>query len=100
MKFIRALDADGATWGAVQNLGITNVYESNWSARSPGGIPTVVYEQGGDITMLRANDPQGSSWGSPVTLVPGSDYPYADWVAGGFAIAFGSGGSVWYYKHF
>jgi PKD repeat protein len=66
-NYIRALDASGTTWDS--NICLN--YPS-W-ARYPklgvfGGKPIIVYQEGGDLVYLSANDADGTTWAAPTIV--------------------------------
>jgi len=80
MKYVRANDSDGATWGTPVSLrlftigGSFNIYAKGGSCRLAvlNGRPTVQFAAGPDIYVVTARDATGTSWGSPNLLVNGS----------------------------
>ena len=76
LKFIRALDASGTSWGPDQNLGHVH-YDSDTSMAIVNGRPAIAYydNDGGEqsVRFLRANDENGSSWPSTPVKVNGEN---------------------------
>lgn len=77
--YVRSFDALGAGWGPVTvvpqsaNAGIDSI-----SVALVEGCPAVAYqsEKGQRLNYLRANDPQGGSWGGTVLLDAGQKTGY------------------------
>ena len=79
LKYVRALDGGGNTWGSPIALGPMDVRKSSLAAIN--GNPAVSYTGClGDILILkyvRADDASGSAWGAP--LIVGSELDDAEW---------------------
>lgn len=69
LKYIRALDADGATWPAgpvtVDVTGTVGLYTSLGTA---GSRPAISYQGGNALKFVRANDGFGTTWGAGVVI--------------------------------
>ena len=66
LRIIRALDENGATWGASQV--IANSSGSNTSTAIINGNPAVVTGGSQGLQYIRANDVNGTTWGTPINL--------------------------------
>jgi uncharacterized delta-60 repeat protein len=71
LKYVRALDARGVSWGApvtVASLGNTG---RNPSLDIINGNPAITYhdDSTGALMYVRANDAQGVSWATPVSVL-------------------------------
>ena len=74
MKFIRANNADGTSWGSPQTVdnNVNKVGEYN-SLAIVNGYPAISYYDGsvGKLNFIRATDANGTSWGTPQLLDDG-----------------------------
>ena len=70
LKYVRANDADGTSWGAPVTPDSTGNVGWFTSLAVVNGNPAISYWDGtnGDLQYVRANDADGSSWGAPLTL--------------------------------
>jgi hypothetical protein len=72
LKYCRALTTNGGTWGApvVAHVGGASLVGKFPSLAVVNGRPAVAYydESADDLKYVRANDINGATWGSPLTL--------------------------------
>ncbi|MCC7479548.1 PKD domain-containing protein [bacterium] len=70
MKFVRANDADGASWGLPLTLDSAGDTGVNPSLAVVGGTPSIAYADftNFDLRFVRALDADGSTWDTPLTL--------------------------------
>jgi Carboxypeptidase regulatory-like domain len=70
LRYVRALDASGATWAPPVTLDSTGTVGQYTSLAIVGGNPAISYYDNstGDLKYVRANDANGTTWGAPVTL--------------------------------
>ncbi|OYW77539.1 MAG: hypothetical protein B7Z37_03680 [Verrucomicrobia bacterium 12-59-8] len=68
LKFIRAVDAKGTTWGAPQVIDGTRGSGTFLSMALINGNPAVSYYSGGSLYFVRALDANATSWGVPLFL--------------------------------
>ncbi|MCB1187580.1 hypothetical protein KDL29_10490 [bacterium] len=76
LKFIRAADATGAHWSAPQTLEFNSDVGQYCSLAVISGNPAIAYHEyvlgdgfvDGNLRFIRAVNPQGSSWGQPVSV--------------------------------
>lgn len=71
LRFTHALDADGASWVTLVNIGAsggTRPWLLNVNSR-----PAVAWQEGGMIKYARAADAAGDTWGAPVNIDTGND---------------------------
>lgn len=77
LKYVRALDADGNNWGSpitIRELGCGCCQRSKFEIIN--GHPTLMYRNnggGGHLEYVRANDPDGNSWPTPMLLGTNKD---------------------------
>ncbi len=69
LYYVRALDPDGAAWGAPIQVVSSNVWV-RFSMAVVQGNPAVAYTTAADgqLQFVRSLDTTGSSWGNPVTV--------------------------------
>ncbi len=80
MKYVRASDTNGTTWGTPVSLPIFALSGGfNFTAKGGScrlavldGRPTVQFAAGPDVYVVTARDTIGTSWGSPSQIVNGS----------------------------
>ncbi|MCB1186092.1 PKD domain-containing protein [bacterium] len=78
VKYRRASDVDGASWGSTvtiaSNASVNDSYD-NPSLLVINGNPAISYESraGSDIVYKRATDANGTSWGSQVNVATNDD---------------------------
>lgn len=65
--YIRATDANGATWGTPINVG-ANGYYGPIDMAIVDGFPAIMSDDNGTITYIRAADANGTTWGSIVNI--------------------------------
>lgn len=83
LKYVRALDADGFTWASPITIEATNQAEVGSSASMCiiNGNPAIAYcgvyssTTNRAVRFVRAMDPNGDSWGAPVTVVTSAPIP-------------------------
>jgi len=71
LKYVRALDATGSAWGTPLTLDSSSGDMGRYPSMAiVNGNPAISYPDGnGDYLMyIRANDPDGETWGSPVAI--------------------------------
>ena len=72
LKFVRANDATGTSWAAAVSVNSNGTGGHDTSLAVVNGNPAISYwnNNNGDqnLTYVRANDANGTSWGTPVTL--------------------------------
>jgi PKD repeat protein len=70
LKFVRALDNDGITWGMPVDVDTANLTGAYASMQIVAGNPALAYYYvtGKDLRFVRALDNDGTSWGTPLTL--------------------------------
>jgi uncharacterized repeat protein (TIGR01451 family) len=71
LMYVRATDANGATWGTPVTVDATSNVGVMWASLAViNGNPAIAYPVGtnGAITYVRATDANGTSWGTPVTV--------------------------------
>lgn len=77
LVWLRAADADGNIWNAPITILPPGVYAHDLSVAIVNGNPAIAYTNGnagfpsGGLMYVRANDPNGDTWGTPV-LVDGT----------------------------
>ena len=69
LRYVRALDAQGTTWGTSQTVG-SYVYYGKIELIVVDGYPAIAYYDYWDenLYFVRATDAQGSNWGSPICV--------------------------------
>ncbi|MCH7471456.1 PKD domain-containing protein [bacterium] len=69
LKYVRASDADGTSWGAPVAPDSTGGVGQYTSLAVVNGNPAISYLDGtnGDLRYVRASDADGTSWGAPLT---------------------------------
>ncbi len=93
LKYVRASDATGSSWGTPVTVDSTGVVGLFASLAVVDGRPAIAYYDAGtfDLKYVRASDATGSSWGTPLTLDSGGkvgQYPSLAVVDGNPAIAY------------
>jgi hypothetical protein len=76
LMYVRALDADGAAWGAPLNAGAIADDEGPYTClKIINGRPAISYQslEANDLAYVRANDADGTSWGSRQLLATAMD---------------------------
>ena len=75
VKYVRASDADGASWSPYRALDKTDDVGRYVTLRVVSGKPAVSYYSvtGGDLKLVRALDADGASWEAPLTLDSAGD---------------------------
>ena len=76
LKFVRANDPNGTTWSAPVDADTNaNWPGSDLSLTTVNGKPAIAYSEGNDnnLTFVQANDANGASWGTPVTVDSGDN---------------------------
>jgi formylglycine-generating enzyme required for sulfatase activity len=71
LKYVRASDATGTTWGTPTTISSTGTVSSFTSLAVVNGFPAISYRQGTSVSMLRfvrATDATGTAWGTPLAL--------------------------------
>lgn len=71
LKYVRAVDNIGNTWGAAQNIDTTGtVGEYNSITTTINGYPAISYydNKKGDLKYATATDLSGTAWNIPITL--------------------------------
>ncbi|RYD94528.1 MAG: exo-alpha-sialidase, partial [Sphingobacteriales bacterium] len=70
LKYVRALDANGTTWGTPVTLDATGNTGQFTSLKIVNGMPAVVYYDvsNGDLRYIRATNVNGTTWAAPITL--------------------------------
>ncbi|MCU0771340.1 MAG: H-type lectin domain-containing protein [Verrucomicrobia bacterium] len=70
LKFARATDADGTTWGAPVAVQASGDVGRTCSLAIINGQPAISYEDysAGAVKYIRATDANGTAWGAPVTV--------------------------------
>ncbi|HEX6426963.1 MAG TPA: sialidase family protein, partial [Niastella sp.] len=70
LYYVRALDANGITWGSGVTLDITGVVGTCLSLQIVNGNPAVTYfdASGNTLRFVRATDANGSTWGAPQSI--------------------------------
>ena len=70
LKYMRALDAAGTTWGAPISIDTTGNVGVYTSLAVVNGNPAISYYDSSnlDLKYVRALDTNGATWGAPVTL--------------------------------
>ena len=70
LKYVRALDASGTSWGTPVTLDSTGQVGAYTSLAVVAGNPAISYydQTNLDLKYVRALDASGTSWGTPVTL--------------------------------
>ncbi len=99
LKYVRANDATGLTWGSVIQVDNAGVVGDEPSMAMVNGRPAIAYYSNTDniLKYVRANDSIGSSWGTPITIenVGGTKiYPSLAVVGGNPAIAYRSSNTL------
>ena len=79
LKYVRALDAQGKTWGTPQTLNLHDddieLYYGKIELRVVSGNPAIAFYDydGEDLYFIRATDAQGTNWGVPICADCSSD---------------------------
>ncbi|WZP00378.1 cadherin domain-containing protein [Isosphaeraceae bacterium EP7] len=75
LKYVRANDAGGSTWGTPVSLDTAGIVGRYSSLAVVNGNPAVTYYDltNKDLKYVRANDASGSTWGTPVSLDTAGD---------------------------
>ena len=71
LKFIRATDINGSAWASAITVdGATANVGQNANMQIINGNPAISYYNSttGELKYVRANDPSGTTWGTPVTV--------------------------------
>jgi uncharacterized repeat protein (TIGR01451 family) len=71
LRFVRALDATGTTWGIPVTVATGTSLYTHRSLQIVNGNPAVTYTGvlgNNDLMYVRALDVNGTTWGSPVTI--------------------------------
>lgn len=80
VRYVRALDPAGATWGGSRTLAAGTLDENGY----PGGVsvtqfegrPVVLYHSGAsEVSFIAANNAEGTSWSFPVPVQIQEPYP-------------------------
>jgi hypothetical protein len=91
LKFVRASDSYGTSWGAVANIDNANAMTGYFSSLAViNGNPAVAYYSSG-LKYIRASDADGAAWNAPVVVDDGStkgNFASLKSVAGRPAIAY------------
>jgi len=78
LRYVRALDADGTAWENPVTVAVTPDLGYYISLAVVNGHPAIAYNNMNgaadyiDLSFVRANDPDGETWGSPVILEVGA----------------------------
>ncbi|MCB1188243.1 hypothetical protein KDL29_13850 [bacterium] len=94
LKFVRALDAFGQSWGTPLTLDSAGDTGQYTSLEVIGGIPMIAYYDftNQDLRFIRASDEDGSAWESPLTLdgsgTQSGEFPWLTEVNGRPSIAY------------
>ena len=74
LKYVRATDANGTSWGAPVTVDSTNDVGQYTSLAVINGNPAISYYYATSTALkyVRANDANGSSWGTPFTVAAGT----------------------------
>lgn len=75
LKYIRATNVAGSTWGSPITVQSSNFVGEFTSMAIVSGNPAISYydQTNGNLMYVRANDANGSTWGTPVTVVSSGD---------------------------
>ena len=70
LKYVRATDASGTTWGTPVVVASTGDVGSHASMVVVDGNPAISYYDltNGDLKFVRASDASGTTWGSPLSV--------------------------------
>jgi hypothetical protein len=70
LKFIRANDANGDTWGAAVTIDATGSVGVFTSLQTVNGYPGISYYDAtnANLKFVRATDANGAAWGTPLTI--------------------------------
>jgi len=96
LRFIRATDASGTTWGTPVIIdSINNLGGNSASLAVVNGNPAIAYQDttNNDLRYVRATDASGTTWGVPLTLESAGDTGFGTSlkVINGFpAVSYGS----------
>lgn len=73
LRFVRALDASGSSWGTPLTVVSDDNAGNYCSAAMVSGCPAISYfnDTADSLCYVRALNPTGSAWGSPLTLDSG-----------------------------
>ncbi len=71
LKYVRALDTRGATWGAPVTIASRGNVGRNPSLQIINGNPAIAYhdQTAGMLMFVRATDAQGVIWGTPISVL-------------------------------
>lgn len=84
LRYVRATDAEGTTWGAPQTLDASAITGQYCSLELIGGRPAVSFiSEGGPVAFMRASDSTGGAWGSRVTVGSTSSSAYTSLLEAG-----------------
>lgn len=75
IRFVRAADAAGTTWGVPVMVNVPALDGSHLSLAVVNGRPAIAYQSfpGNDLMFVRALDANGDTWDTPVVVEEGSD---------------------------
>jgi len=75
LKYVRATDPEGSSWGTVVTIDNTGEVGLYTSLEVVNGRPAISYYDytNGDLKYVRASDATGSSWDSPFTVDAGGN---------------------------
>ncbi|MCC7477362.1 PKD domain-containing protein [bacterium] len=76
LQYVRALDADGATWGSIQTLDSDGTTGSETCLTVISGAPAISYFDASEnaLRYIRATSADGSTWGTSVSIDPAGGY--------------------------
>lgn len=70
LKFVAGEAADGSAWNLPVSIGTFTGLTLGVSLREVDGRPAMSFQGGNYLMFVRADDPAGASWGSPVMADP------------------------------
>jgi hypothetical protein len=105
LYYVRATDADGTTWGPALLIDVIGTLNVPVSMKVVNGRPAVAYKClvnnfTPQVRYVRANDADGTGWGTPVVVVSGLSIAMAELelVNGRPAIAWTASSNLWYVR--
>jgi hypothetical protein len=73
LKYVRASDATGDTWGTPLTVHSSGAAVDCVSLALVDGRPAIAYYGGGDLKYVRASETTGDTWGTPLTVDSAGD---------------------------
>jgi hypothetical protein len=97
LRYSQAENAAGSAWSFLQSVAFTGKHPT---LLVTNGVPVIVYQDGTNLRLVRANDANGSTWALPETITANSagTSSSAKLIAGRVAITFHGNGVLQYIR--